>query len=165
MEVIVLGQASSGGPLFAEWQRRADELGVPLHIVSCEEPEQASGALDQALLREYDQSGRGLPFPAEDGVHMLRPAQVRYLRGEGHRVLVSLSDGQLLRSKTLRVSAGSVIAPYLKYGRFFQASRVLYVNEAFISAITCGGITMTDGETLRLVQARYRDWRSANGRP
>ena len=163
MELVILGNLPLDSEQLAQWRRQAALQGVALHIARCGDPEQVSRLLDRAAAREQAAAGPALPFLAEDGGHMIHPAQLRYLRGEGHRITLSLSDGRLLRSRTLRFSIETAAKPYLEHGQFLRAGHVLYVNTAYVDAVTGTALTMTNGEKLHITRSGYRNWRASGG--
>lgn len=116
--------------------------------------------LDEAIKIIDAEDARRLPMRTQEGVQAIPFYQIAYVESYEHHFFCGLTDGQVIESKTQRVSFSRFIKPLLRDGRFIQTSVSYAVNMQHIRTITGEGCRMADGTTVPITRA-YSDSRNA----
>lgn len=157
MEILIY-TGSDLQPGQAEAVLREAAGAADLQVTVCGTAEQMRDRVRQAVKEGPMMPERSILFHGVEGIYPLKPSQVRFFRGQGHRVQAALTDGRILESRTMRVSVQSVLLPLLEGNAFVQAGRAFFINADFVSSVTPGKVYMKDGTTVGISRNYYRAW-------
>ena len=130
----------------------ATHPAAKLDIQICRSAKELSQALDKMAALDTESY---FPFKTTDDVRFLKISQVRSFQGQGHRILVTLDNGETLLSRTMRVSTQSILLPLTARGNFLQVSRSHFINVEYLQSVSAAGARMKDGELIYITRNCY----------
>lgn len=131
------------------------DYNVEVNLRTCDTLAELSSVLRELAQKERTALDRYFPFKATDGTYLLQLSQVRYFKGFGHRVKVSLRDGRELTGCVLRQSTSKLMEPLEQTRRFMRTYCATFVNKMYIREISHAGVILDDGETLNISRKYY----------
>lgn len=160
MEVVLY----EGAPLHP---RRVQELagqavhafeGADIHLIHCTTEQELSAAICGAAARDVAGRIDAFPFRTRLKTHLLRLPQIRYFRSADHHLYATLTTGETLVSRTMRISARAALAPLLDRRLFFQISKSTFVNMAHVGSVSLDGVHLDDGAVLAISRKYYAEF-------
>lgn len=125
------------------------------------EPELES-ALQHTIAQEAARQERYFPMRTDTGTHLLRLSRVLYFQSEGHRFHAFLTDGTVLRSRSLRIATRALLSGLLERGQLLQVSKSTFVNTQQIISISLDGVHLTGDQSVPISRKYYAEFMAAN---
>ncbi|WP_159456340.1 LytR/AlgR family response regulator transcription factor [Intestinibacillus massiliensis] len=163
MELFIYDGALHGERLLRLVRRASAPFSAAdIDVRVCDNEAALEAALHHAVAEEAKRQERFFPMRTDDGIRLLRLSRVLYFQSEGHRIHTALTDGTVLRSRSLRVSTRELLSPLIASGKLLQVSKSTFVNTQHVCSISLDGVHLAGGCIVPVSRKYYAEFLQAS---
>lgn len=113
--------------------------------------------LDKALKKIDAEISQVLLVKTKSGISPVKFHNLMYAESKAHCFFYHLSDGEIVKSVTLRESFHTVVSPLLNDSRFIKISVSFVVNMGYVKAVNGSSFLMADDIELSISRSIYTE--------
>jgi DNA-binding LytR/AlgR family response regulator len=139
-----------------DYALEAFSVGAFQYLLKPLKPVELYGALDKMTAAKHKDDGF-IMVKAHDHMRRVPFSSILYVEIWGRNLRFSLTDGETLESRAVRVSFASAVSPLLDDPRFLHAHKSYVLNMEQVYELRSGSFVMTGGAEIPIPRYKYTE--------